>query len=292
MTTQNPFAEDEDRKYIWEMLVTRDIKAFLNVDWSMIKDDFITDGFVGIDGCQSNNPDSWKFRFPDVETYRIEWMRQAQSFKETEWAENTEEALFRITELRDIKINDNSALVHKKFNGEIKRSDGQNIPLCWRTLYYCRKINGIWKIVGFNGYLPHYSDLNNGSSHTGKRMPANATQHKTAGPYSPVLIIDPKSMTVISGQAAIYLDGDIKGDTIEEQTIYTLENCRQALDTAGYSMADVFKVNVYLKDIGDWSRFNEVYKRYFEKPSPVRTAIQAGLLPGLLVEIDLWAVKK
>lgn len=125
-----------------------------------------------------------------------------------------------------------------------------------------------------------------------KRIPANATQHKTAGPYSPVLIIDSKSIVVISGQSAIDRDGNIIGHTIEEQIVYTLENCRRALDTAGSTMADVFKVNVYLKDIGDWSRFNEVYKQYFEKPFPVRTTIQAGLLAGLLVEIDLWAAGK
>lgn len=125
-----------------------------------------------------------------------------------------------------------------------------------------------------------------------KRVPANAAQHKTAGPYSPVLIIDSKSMVVISGQSAIDMDGNIIGDTIEEQVVYTLENCRRALDTAGCTMVDVFKVNVYLKDIGDWSRFNEIYKTYFEEPFPVRTTVQAGLLAGLLVEIDLWAVGK
>ena len=292
MITQNPFSEDEDKQYIWKMLVTRDIKAFLNVDWSMIKDDFTIEGFIGIDGCQSNNPDDWKFRFPDIESYMVEWLRQAQSFKETEWAENPEEALFRVTELRDIEINDNSALVHKKFNGKIKRSDGQNIPFCWRTLYYCCKINGIWKIVGFNGYLPHLSDLNNGSSHSGKRMPANATQHKTAGPYSPVLIVDPGKLVVISGQAAITIEGNIAGDTIEEQASYTLENCRRALGQADCSLSDVFKVNVFMKDMGDWTRFNEMYKKYFEHPLPVRTAVQTGLLPGLLVEVELWAIKR
>ena len=125
-----------------------------------------------------------------------------------------------------------------------------------------------------------------------KRIPANATQHKTAGPYSPVLIIDSKSMVVISGQSAIDMDGNIIGNTIEEQTVYTMENCRRALDTARCTMADVFKVNVYLKDISDWSRFNEIYKTYFEEPFPVRTTVQVGLIAGLLVEIDLWAVGK
>ena len=58
MTTQNPFSEtDSDRRYIWDMLVSRDIKAFLNSDWSMVEDDFIYENFIGIDGCRSDNPD-------------------------------------------------------------------------------------------------------------------------------------------------------------------------------------------------------------------------------------------
>lgn len=291
MTTQNPFSEtDSDRRYIWDMLVSRDIKAFLNNDWSMVEDDFIYDNFIGIDGCRSDNPDDWKFKFPDVESYKTEWLRQAQAFKETEWAEDTEKAFFRVTELKDIEINNNSALVHKKFSGEIKRADGQSVPFQWRTLYYCRKVNDVWKIAGFNGYLPFLSD--GISSPAQKIMPKDAEQYKTSGPYSPLLICNPGNVVVISGQASIMPDGGIKGDNIDEQTTYTLERCQQLLNTAGCSMADVFKVNAYLKDIADWPRFNKIYKEHFEEPFPARTTVQAGLLAGLLVEIDLWAVKK
>ena len=287
---QNPFEQDKDRGYIWEMLVTRDIKAFLNTDWSMIEDDFITEGFIGIDGCHSNEPHDWKFKFPDLGSYKATWLQQASSFKQTKWTENPEEALFRITLLQDIEIIEDTALAHKIFTGEIKRSDGQLVPFSWRTLYYCRKINGTWRIVGFNGYLPLPSNLI--ASHLQKLIPKNAAQYKTSGPYSPVLILNTGTMVVISGQASILPDGNIKGNAIEEQAAYTLERCRQVLHTAGCSMADVFKVNAYLKDIADWPRFNEIYKGYFEEPYPVRTTVQAGLLAGLLIEIDLWAIKK
>lgn len=287
---QNPFEQDEDRQYIWQMLVARDIKAFLNTDWSMIEDDFITEGFIGIDGCQSNEPHDWKFKFPDLASYKAVWLQQAQLFKKTEWAENPEEALFRVTALQDIEINGNAAIAHKTFNGEIKQSHGQPVPFSWHTLYYCRKVNGAWKIAGFNGYLPLPTNRN--AAHPQKLMPQNAAQYKTSGPYSPALIVRAGTMAVISGQASILPDGTIKGNTIEEQAAYTLERCRQVLHTAGCSMADVFKVNAYLKDIADWPRFNEIYKRYFEEPYPVRTTVQAGLLAGLLIEIDLWAIKK
>jgi 2-iminobutanoate/2-iminopropanoate deaminase len=81
------------------------------------------------------------------------------------------------------------------------------------------------------------------------------------------------------------------GETIEEQTRATLENCARQLRSADVSLADVFKVNVYLSDLTDWSRFNAVYEEMLPVPLPVRTAVQAVLLPGYRVEIEMWAVK-
>ena len=124
-----------------------------------------------------------------------------------------------------------------------------------------------------------------------KRLPAGAAQHTTAGPYSPVLEVRADRLVVISGQVAIAPDGNVIGTTIEEQTQATLENCLRQLQTAGCSFADVFKVNIYLADIAEWARFNAVYQQQMPAPLPVRTAVQAVLLPGFLVEIEMWAVK-
>ncbi len=124
-----------------------------------------------------------------------------------------------------------------------------------------------------------------------KQIPDGAVQHITAGPYSPLLIIDPGKLVVLSGQAAIDHDGHIVGDNIEEQTEYMLQNCSRLLAQAGCSMDDVFKATVYLKSIADWSAFNTIYKNYFKEPLPVRTAIQTGLIGELLVEIEIWAIK-
>lgn len=124
-----------------------------------------------------------------------------------------------------------------------------------------------------------------------KWLPAGAAQHATAGPYSPVLEVRADRLVVISGQVAIAPDGAVIGTTIEEQTQATLENCLRQLQTAGCSFADVFKVNIYLADIAEWTRFNAVYQQQMPAPLPVRTAVQAVLLPGFLVEIEMWAVK-
>jgi 2-iminobutanoate/2-iminopropanoate deaminase len=121
--------------------------------------------------------------------------------------------------------------------------------------------------------------------------PKNARQHVTAGPYSPVLEVDASRLVVISGQVAVDIDGAVIGDTIEEQTDVTVRNCANQLASAGCSLGDVFKVNIYLTDLADWARFNVIYEEMMREPLPVRTAVQAVLLPGFLVEIEMWAVK-
>ena len=244
MYRSNPFPQNSDRWAIWDMLVDRDIKAFVRQDWEMVANDFIEENFMGIDGGKQPNPDAWTMGFPDLETYKQEWLKQAKEFATTDWGEDPEDAFFRVTRLRDIEIAGESALVHKKFFGGLTKANGEYVATEWQTLYRCRKVNGSWKIAGFVGYLPHF--LGATSVNQGKiSMPHAAAQHKTAGPYSPVLEINPNSIVVISGQAALDMDGNLIGDNVEEQSKATLENCAMQLSEAGCSLNDVFKVNVY-----------------------------------------------
>lgn len=127
--------------------------------------------------------------------------------------------------------------------------------------------------------------------HPLKTRPKEARQHITAGPYSPVLEVDATRLVVISGQVAVDMDGAVIGETIEEQTRATLENCAFQLASANCTLADVFKVNIYLTDLSQWMRFNAVYETMMPEPLPVRTAVQAVLLPGFVVEVEMWAVK-
>lgn len=127
--------------------------------------------------------------------------------------------------------------------------------------------------------------------HPLKRVPAGAVQHSTAGPYSPVLEIKAERLVVLSGQVAVDLDGNVVGATMEEQAKAALANCARQLATAGCGFGDVFKVNVYLADLSEWSLFNAIYETCMPPPRPVRTAVQAVLLEGFRVEIEMWAVK-
>lgn len=125
-----------------------------------------------------------------------------------------------------------------------------------------------------------------------KHAVPGAVQHRTAGPYSPVLEIDARRLVVISGQVAVAEDGSLVGSGVAEQTEATLENCRRQLATAGCSFDDVFKVNVYMTDLAEWAAFNAIYSGLMPAPQPVRTVVQAMLLPGYLVEVEMWAAKE
>ncbi len=288
----NPFnRKDPDRYNIWEMLVERDIKAYVQNDWEKVADDYIEEGFMGIDAQFSGNPDTWNLSFPNLKLYGHYWLAQATIFSETEWEDDSQQKLLEATTLRDIDISEDNALVHKKIDGVIRKKNGRVERLNWQTLYRCRKMYGQWKIAGFTGFLPNpmgSSDIQQSSI----ELPGDASQHVTAGPYSPVLKINPGQLVVISGQAAINSEGEIIGETIEDQTKLTLENCGKQLENAGSSLKDVFKVNVYLKDLNHWPCFNATYQDYFTAPLPVRTAVQTGLLGKLLVEVELWAIIK
>lgn len=289
---KNPFAGDDiDRAELWDMLVHRDIDAFLAADWSMVEADFLADEFFGVDAGKSRNADDWKPGFPDLATYRDEWLRQAVGTQKTADMDRIRAALFSLTDLSQIEIDGDFALLHKKFDGNAPNADGSRDRLTWQTLYFCKRVDGRWKIRGFVGYMPY--PLAPEPSGPAKQIP-QSDQHVTAGPYSPVVKIPAGSeLIVISGQVAIEADGTVVGDTVEDQARKTLENCQAQLAAAGATLEDVFKVNVFLHDIEEWGRFNTVYVDMMPKPFPARTAVQATLpQDSFRVEIEMWAARK
>ncbi len=150
----NPFQNDPDRRYIWDMLVHRDIDAFIAGDWSMVDGDFVREGFLGLDAKGSDNPDTWCVSFPTLEVYRDEWLRQSAETAKIAFAEDLRTGIFRATNLLHIEVTGNIAVAHKKFDGTIAKSDGTKDVLNWQTLYFVRKVGEVWKLTGFIGYMP------------------------------------------------------------------------------------------------------------------------------------------
>lgn len=82
--------------------------------------------------------------------------------------------------------------------------------------------------------------------------------------------------------------GALPGDDIESQVRQCLANVKGALAAAGAALDDVVSATVYLADVDDWGKFNDIYKETFSPPYPTRTAIGANLR-GILVEISAVA---
>lgn len=151
----NPFAINSDRYHLWQMLVERDIEAFINGDWLAISGDFLPKQFTAIDANYDPNPDNWRISFATLDDYRSSWLKQSAEMRVKVDEDNLRAGLIAATDMSQIELKGNTALLHKKFNGQITAKDGQIIDLNWQTLYQCKRVNEEWKIVGFVGYLPY-----------------------------------------------------------------------------------------------------------------------------------------
>jgi 2-iminobutanoate/2-iminopropanoate deaminase len=109
-----------------------------------------------------------------------------------------------------------------------------------------------------------------------------------AGPYSQAIkhngIVYTAGQLGIDPKAGKLVDGGIA-----EQTEQVLKNLKAVLETAGSSMDNALKVNVFITDIKDFKAMNEVYARYFTN-APARATVEvSGLVLGAVVEIDVVA---
>ena len=109
------------------------------------------------------------------------------------------------------------------------------------------------------------------------------------GPYSQG--IRTGNFLFVAGQGPIDpKTGKIIATDIETQTSRTLQNIQAILEASGFSMRDVVKVSVFLKNATDFQKMNEVYKTFFSENPPTRTTVEAGFTaPSMLIEIDAIA---
>ena len=113
---------------------------------------------------------------------------------------------------------------------------------------------------------------------------------KPVGPYSQAVISG--GFVFVSGQIPLNPEtSKVVEGGIENQTVQVLENLKHILESAGLTLNDVVKTTVFLSNLDDFQSFNKVYSRYFETDPPARTTVQAGLMAGVLLEIDAIAKK-
>ena len=110
------------------------------------------------------------------------------------------------------------------------------------------------------------------------------------GPYSQAVLSG--NMLYTSGQIAIDpITGNIVIDDIALETKQVMENLEAVLSEAGMGFSHVLKVSIFISDMANFSKINEVYTTYFdEETAPARETVQVANLPKYVnVEISMIA---
>jgi 2-iminobutanoate/2-iminopropanoate deaminase len=110
------------------------------------------------------------------------------------------------------------------------------------------------------------------------------------GPYSPGVVVG--NLVFVSGQAGREPGTGRLAPDVEGQTEQVLKNIATILEAAGSGLQHVVRCGVFLVDMKEFPRMNEVYARAFGPHRPARTTVEVSGLPGdgLRVEIDAVAL--
>lgn len=111
------------------------------------------------------------------------------------------------------------------------------------------------------------------------------------GPYSQAVKFNGFVFTsgVIPADPA---DGSIP-QGIEAQAEQAFSNIKNLIEESGSSMADVIKTTVFISDMDNFGKINEIYSKYFEKPYPARSCVEVSRLPkDVLLEIEAVCIEK
>ena len=111
------------------------------------------------------------------------------------------------------------------------------------------------------------------------------------GPYSQALVVG--EFVFCSGQICIDPKTSNLVQGIENQTKQILENLKNILEEVSSSLDKVIKTTIFLTNINDFQKVNEIYGRYFSSHKPARSTVCVASLPkGALIEIEAIALRK
>lgn len=121
---------------------------------------------------------------------------------------------------------------------------------------------------------------------TGRKAIQTGSAPAAIGPYSQA--IQTGNLLFVSGQ--IPLDpasGQLVSTEVDEQAVRVLKNLQAVIEAAGGSMSQVVKTTIFLKNMDDFAKVNEVYGSFFEAPFPARATVEVSRLPrDVKVEIE------
>ncbi len=115
---------------------------------------------------------------------------------------------------------------------------------------------------------------------------------KAIGPYSQAIRVDAGKMIFCSGQIPLVPSSmEFNSQDVVEQTEQVMKNLEAVLAAAGAKFENVVRTTIFLTNLGDFVKVNEVYGRDFPNNPPARATVQVAALPkGAQVEIDCIAV--
>ena len=122
-----------------------------------------------------------------------------------------------------------------------------------------------------------------------KKVFACPSRPASASPYSHAVAAG--DLLFVSGQVPFdWKKGEMVSADFETEAELALQNVKDVLEECGSSLERVVKVTVFLKDIADFGRLNDVYRQFFPSDHPARTCIQAGDIPaGAQIEVEAIA---
>jgi 2-iminobutanoate/2-iminopropanoate deaminase len=134
-------------------------------------------------------------------------------------------------------------------------------------------------------------DGGDGAENAGRVVISTPLAPAAIGPYSQAIRVG--RTVYLSGQIAIdpTTNQFMTGASIEDQTKRVLENLAGVLTAAGLTLDDMVNATVYLADLNDFAKMNQVYATFFKNAPPARATIQvAGISRNAKVEISAIAV--
>ncbi len=110
------------------------------------------------------------------------------------------------------------------------------------------------------------------------------------GPYSQAIVVD--NMVYTSGMIPIIPEtGELETGDVKAQARQAIKNLVTLLGEAGSSAQNVVKTTVFIKDMNDFAKVNEVYAEFFTENFPARSCVEVARLPkDVLVEIEAVAI--
>ena len=124
----------------------------------------------------------------------------------------------------------------------------------------------------------------------GKKIIATDKAPAAIGPYSQA--IEAGGIVFASGQIPVDpATGNIP-DGIEAQAKQALTNVKNLMEASGLSMDNIVKTSVFIKDMNDFAKVNEVYATFFESDFPARSCVEVARLPkDVLIEVEVIAAR-